>query len=152
VTGLGAITPIYTVTVKTRVTGQLMSVHFKEGDLVNKDDPLIEIDPRPQEAVVVQAQGALVRDHAVLANAQVDLTRYQALIRTNAIPERQLATQEALVAQYEGSIIHDVFAGKAPSAEGIEEMEAWTSSDGSNWRGGRFVARVPASAIPFRQT
>jgi multidrug efflux system membrane fusion protein len=77
VTGLGAITPIYTVTVKTRVTGQLMSVHFKEGDLVNKDDPLIEIDPRPYEAVVVQVQGALVRDQALLANAQVDLTRYQ---------------------------------------------------------------------------
>ena len=76
VTGLGAITPIYTVTVKSRVDGQLMSVHFKEGDLVNQGDPLIEIDPRPYEAVVEQAQGQLTRDQALLANARVDLTRY----------------------------------------------------------------------------
>jgi multidrug efflux system membrane fusion protein len=107
VTGLGAITPIYTVTVKSRVSGQLMSVHFKEGDLVRKDDPLIEIDPRPYEAVVEQAQGALVRDQALLANARVDLTRYQTLIKTNAIPEQMLATQEALVKQYEGTVTND---------------------------------------------
>jgi multidrug efflux system membrane fusion protein len=86
VTGLGAITPIYTVTVKSRVDGQLMSVHFKEGDLVNQGDPLIEIDPRPYEAAVVQAQGALVRDTALLANSRVDLSRYQTLLAQDAIP------------------------------------------------------------------
>jgi multidrug efflux system membrane fusion protein len=107
VTGLGAITPIYTVTVKSRVDGQLMAVHFKEGDLVNQGDPLIEIDPRPYEAVMVQAQGALVRDTALLANSRVDLARYQTLLAQDAIPEQQLATQRALVAQYEGTVTND---------------------------------------------
>jgi membrane fusion protein, multidrug efflux system len=107
VTGLGAITPIYTVTVKSRVDGQLMSVHFKEGDLVNQGDPLIEIDPRPYEAAVVQAQGALVRDTALLANARVDLIRYTTLVAQEAVPEQQLATQRALVAQYEGTVEND---------------------------------------------
>jgi len=107
VTGLGAITPIYTVTVKSRVDGQLMNVHFKEGDLVNQGDPLIEIDPRPYEAAVVQAQGALVRDTALLANARVDLIRYTTLVAQDAVPEQTLATQRALVAQYEGTVTND---------------------------------------------
>jgi membrane fusion protein, multidrug efflux system len=107
VTGLGAITPIYTVTVKSRVDGQLMSVHFKEGDLVNQGDPLIEIDPRPYEAAVIQAQGALVRDTALLANSRVDLIRYTTLVAQDAVPEQQLATQRALVAQYEGTVTND---------------------------------------------
>jgi multidrug efflux system membrane fusion protein len=107
VTGLGAITPIYTDTIKSRVDGQLMSVHFKEGDVVNAGDPLIEIDPRPYEAVVVQAQGALLRDQALLANARVDLDRYALLMKTSAVPEQMYATQEALVKQYEGTVTND---------------------------------------------
>jgi multidrug efflux system membrane fusion protein len=107
VTGLGAITPIYTVTVRSRVDGQLMNVHFKEGDLVNQGDPLIEIDPRPYQAVVEQAQGQLARDQALLANAHIDLDRYAGLMKTNAIPEQQYATQKALVDQYEGTVKND---------------------------------------------
>ena len=107
VTGLGAITPIYTVTVKSRVDGQLMTIHFKEGDLVKEDDPLIEIDPRPYEAAALQAQGALVRDTALLANARVDLARYTTLVAQDAVPEQTLATQRALVAQYEGTVTND---------------------------------------------
>ncbi len=107
VTGLGAITPIYTVTVKSRVDGQLMSVHFKEGDLVKEGDPLIEIDPRPYEAAVVQASGQLVRDEALLANARVDLNRYITLVAQEAVPEQMLATQRALVVQYEGTVTND---------------------------------------------
>jgi multidrug efflux system membrane fusion protein len=107
VTGLGAITPIYTVTVKSRVDGQLMNVHFKEGDLVHEGDPLIEIDPRPYQAVVVQIEGQLTRDQALLANARVDLSRYTTLLAQDAIPEQQLATQKALVTQYEGAIEND---------------------------------------------
>jgi multidrug efflux system membrane fusion protein len=107
VTGLGAITPIYTVTVKSRVDGQLMSVHFKEGELVNKGDPLIEIDPRPYEATQLQAEGQLARDQALLDNARVDQARYAKLLAQDAIPEQQLSTQKALVIQYEGTVKND---------------------------------------------
>ncbi len=68
---------------------------------------MIEIDPRPYEAVMVQAQGALVRDTALLANSRVDLARYQTLLAQDAIPEQQLATQRALVEQYEGTVTND---------------------------------------------
>jgi multidrug efflux system membrane fusion protein len=107
VSGLGAITPISTVTVKSRVDGQLMAVHFNEGQLVNKGDPLIEIDPRPYEAAVLQAEGQLIRDQALLDNARTDQTRYTTLLAQNAIPEQQLTTQKALVIQYEGTVKND---------------------------------------------
>jgi multidrug efflux system membrane fusion protein len=107
VTGLGAITPIYTVTIKSRVDGQLMSVHFKEGDLVKQGEPLIEIDPRPYQAVVIQTEGQLTRDQALLDNANVDQKRYTTLLAQDAIPEQQLSTQKALVAQYEGTVKND---------------------------------------------
>ncbi len=107
ITGLGAITPIYTVTVKSRVDGQLMAVDFKEGDLVQKGDPLIEIDPRPYQAVVDQAEGALIRDQALLANALVDQSRYETLLAQEAIPEQQLATQKTLVIQDQGIVKND---------------------------------------------
>ncbi|HEY3823685.1 MAG TPA: efflux RND transporter periplasmic adaptor subunit [Bryobacteraceae bacterium] len=107
VTGLGAITPIYTVTVKSRVDGQLMNVHFKEGDQVNQGDALIDIDPRPYEAVLTQATGALTRDTALLANARIDLKRYTTLVAQDAVPEQTLATQRSLVAQYEGTVAND---------------------------------------------
>ena len=107
VTGLGAITPVNTDVVKSRVDGQLMTVHFQEGDLVKQGDPLIEIDPRPYEAAVTQAEGQLARDQALLANAHVDLDRYALLMKTNAIPEQQYATQKALVEQDEGIVKND---------------------------------------------
>ena len=108
VTGLGAITPIYTVTVKSRVDGQLMKVLFKEGDLVQQGEPLVEIDPRPYEAVVIQVTGQHMHGtQALLANARVDLTRYATLVAQDAVPEQMLATQRALVAQYEGALTND---------------------------------------------
>lgn len=107
ITGLGSVIPIYTVTVKSRVDGQLMQVHYKEGDLVKKDDLLVEIDKRPYEAVLIQAEGQLARDQALLANAKVDLDRYTKLLAQNAVPEQTLATQKATVAQYEGVVKND---------------------------------------------
>jgi multidrug efflux system membrane fusion protein len=96
--------PFYTVQVKSRVDGQLMSVNYVEGQMVHAGDSLVEIDPRPYEAQLTQAEGQLARDQALLENAHVDLERYQTAYRSNAIPEQQLATQVATVHQYEGSV------------------------------------------------
>jgi len=104
---LGQVWPIYTVTVKSRVDGELMEVHYKEGDIVQKGSPLIEIDSRPYDAALVQAQGQLIRDQALLDNARIDLARYKTLLAQNAVPEQQLATQQALVAQDEGIVKTD---------------------------------------------
>jgi len=104
---VSSVTPIYTDTIKSRVDGQLMSVHYHEGDIVHAGDPLVEIDPRPYQATLDQAEGQLVRDQAILANANVDLDRYTKLLAQNAIPEQQLATQKALVSQYEGVVKTD---------------------------------------------
>ena len=106
-TGLGTVTPIYTVAVKSRVDGQLMKVNYREGDYVRQGDPLVEIDPRPFQVQLMQAEGQLAKDQAALDNAQLDLTRYQTLLTHNAIPEQQLATQKALVEQDTGAVKTD---------------------------------------------
>lgn len=106
-TGLGAVTPINTVTVKSRVDGQLMRVLYKEGDLVQEGALLVELDPRPFEVALTQAEGQLLRDQANLDNAKVDLIRYQTLVAQKAAPEQQLATQQATVKQDEGIVKTD---------------------------------------------
>jgi membrane fusion protein, multidrug efflux system len=106
-TGLGAVTPILTVNVKSRVDGQLMSVRYKEGDLVHKGDLLLDLDPRPYQVQLTLAQGQLLKDQAALANARIDLARYQELLGKSLVPEQQVATQEALVSQDEAAIKTD---------------------------------------------
>ena len=104
---LGNVTPLSTGTIKSRVDGQLMEVKYKEGEIVQKGAPLVEIDPRPYQVALEQAEGAQLRDRSLLDNANVDLSRYAGLLKQNAIPEQQYATQKALVAQEEGVVKSD---------------------------------------------
>jgi multidrug efflux system membrane fusion protein len=101
---LGTVTPVYTVTVASRVAGEVTEVCFQEGQMVKKNDLLAVIDPRPYAAALLQAQGQLARDQAMLKNARLDLIRYQKAYEQHAIPEQQLATQEALVEQDAGIV------------------------------------------------
>ena len=101
---LGTVTPVYTVSVVSRVAGEITEVRFKEGQTVKKNDLLAVIDPRPYVAALLQAQGQLSRDEAALKNARIDLVRYQNSYKERAIPEQQLATQQATVDQDEGSV------------------------------------------------
>ncbi len=104
---IGTVTPVYTATITAQVTGVITAVHYREGQYVKKGDPLIDIDPRPYEAQLVQAQGTLLKDQNVLAQAQMDLKRYQDAWAKNAISRQTLEDQEKLVLQTQGTVKND---------------------------------------------
>ncbi|ARJ43107.1 multidrug transporter subunit MdtA [Pantoea alhagi] len=113
--GLGTVTAANTVTVRSRVDGQLMAIHFQEGQQVEAGQLLAEIDPRPYQVALAQAQGQLARDKATLANAQRDLARYQKLAKSNLVSQQELDTQRSLVSETQGTIKAD--EGSVASAE-----------------------------------
>ncbi len=106
-TGLGTVTPLKTVTVRSRVDGELVEVAYREGQHVRAGDLLAQIDPRPFEVQLHQAEGQLAKDEAALKNAKVDLERYKVLIEQDSIPRQQLDTQVATVDQIEAAIKSD---------------------------------------------
>jgi multidrug efflux system membrane fusion protein len=107
VNALGTVTPEATVTIYSQITGRVMSVHYQEGQLVAKGQALVDIDPRPYQANLTQAEGQLQRDQAILAEARIDLSRYQAALAKNAIARQQVDDQEQAVQQDEGTVKAD---------------------------------------------
>lgn len=105
--GLGNVTPLANVTVRAQVSGPLLRVLFKEGQMVKAGDVLAEIDPRPFQATLDQAVGQLARDQALLQNARLDQKRYKTLLQQDSISSQQVDTQDALVRQYEGTVKTD---------------------------------------------
>ncbi len=104
---LGTVTPRYTVTIYSQITGRVTTVYYREGQMVREGDPLIDIDPRPYEAALTQAQGTLDHDRGLLAEARIDLQRYQAAYARNAIAKQQVDDQEQVVVQDEGTVKAD---------------------------------------------
>jgi multidrug efflux system membrane fusion protein len=104
---LGTVTPLANVTVRSQISGVMQKILFTEGQTVHQGDSLAQIDPRPYEAALQQMQGNLRRDQALLADAQLDLKRYEGLVKEDSIAQQQLDTQRALVDQYKGTIESD---------------------------------------------
>ena len=101
---IGTVTPVYSASITSQVNGIVTAVHYKEGQIISKGDPLIDIDPRTYEATLLQAQGTLERDENVLGQAKMDLERYKDAWARNAIPKQTLDDQEKIVLQDQGTV------------------------------------------------
>jgi membrane fusion protein, multidrug efflux system len=108
INALGTVTPISTINVFSQVSGQVLAVHYREGQIVNKGDPLIDIDPSPYRAQLQQAEGLLDHDRGVLKQAEIDLARYREAFASNAVAKQILDDQEQVVIQDEGAVKFDL--------------------------------------------
>src|SRR5271170_4825200 len=104
---IGTVTPVYTTSITAQAAGVVTAVHYREGQLVSKGDPLIDIDPRIYQAQVLESEGTLEKDTNVLAQAKMDLERYRTAWARNAIPKQTLDDQEKIVLQDEGTVKND---------------------------------------------
>src|SRR5579863_3324847 len=136
VEGLGAVTPVNTVSITSRVQGQIVAVHYREGQMVHAGDPLIDIDPRPYEAQLSQVQGQMARDEATLAQARIDLDRYRAALSKNAISQQQVYDQEQSVKQFEGTVKND----QRPRRPAPGRSREYRASQQQHHSGGRHAA------------
>jgi multidrug efflux system membrane fusion protein len=108
VEALGTVTPVATVDVYPQITGKVVGVHYAEGQMVHQGESLVDIDPRPYEAQLLEAQGTLDHDHGLLAQAEIDLARYKEASATNAIARQTYEDQEQAVVQYKGTVKNDL--------------------------------------------
>ena len=138
INALGTVTPVYTDTITSRVQGEIVNVYYREGQMVHKGDPLLDIDSRPYQAALTQVEGQLAHDQALLNEAKIDLDRYQSAYQQNAIAKQQVDDQEQTVFQYEGTVKNDEGPGREREGKSrllpyylADRRPRWPSAGGS---------------------
>jgi membrane fusion protein, multidrug efflux system len=149
-TSLGTVTSLVTVTVKSQISGYLTDIHFREGQMVRKGDLLAQVDPRPYEAALLQYQGQLDKDQALLDNARLDLDRYQRLIKTDATTRQTLDTAAATVRQYEGTVrSYCRITAPVEGRAGLRQVDAGNYVTASDTNGIVVVTKLDPISVVF---